>query len=1016
MTPQVELLGQTQVLCADGWRPLPMDKRGALLAVLACHGDWVSREKLAFLFWPDVEETRARHNLRHLIYRTKALSFAANLEFQQGSLCWRIETDVYNFRQAVAQQDWAAAVLLYRGEILQELHLDDSPEFMSWLELERKNLQAVWRKTVTERAAELENASRCLEAAALLKALVEDDEPDENALRLYLRNAALGGQREEALRTYERFAQKLDEELGLEPLPATQKLVQALRGGFPVTPNAGDGAERASGTSSRTSPGHIRNFPPESTSFIGRDLELTEVVNLLNQPSCRLLTLVGPGGIGKTRLAQEAAFEAAGGYADGVTFVPLAPVATATLLASAIASALVFPFYGQGEPEAQLIRYLREKEMLLLFDNLEHLLEGIPLVSSLLEACPKLKILATSRERLNLEREWLFHVGGMNLPEDHDASWLEGYDGVRLFLHRAHQLGVDIMLNGENRSVVVRICQLVGGAPLGIELAAGWVEMLSCQEIADEMEKGFDFLTSSLHDLPERHRSLRQVFEHSWGFLAEEERTTFKRLSVFRGGFTREAAEEVTGVSMRVLLSLLRKSLIKRNSGGRFDLHELVKQYAAEKLGETPEEEFETYDHHTAFYAAFLHERDHWLKGGERQQVSLQEIGEEIDNVRSAWDWAVERRNSEALEQAASCIRFFYQTRGFYKEGEEAFRLAAGTFTQESVTYGTLLLFQGLFTRWVGRYHAALDIAECSLAMLDRQQAPSGMLANANFLLGLVCSDTGELERANHQFGKALRLARKGGDKFFEARALQCLGVIAESKGAFDKAERRYRQGIAVYRQAEERYGLAMGLSDLGRLLERRGQFEAARQQYLAGLDAARAVGSRLRIAQALIHLGGLSYSQGQYQRAEAYYEECVSLVKGRSDEPYKSSAKHCLIGSGEAACALEKFRESFQYFHEGIKIALSTYDVVSITRSLVGIADLLVRLGKQGEALTLLFFSLEQLEIEKDARERAERLFTNIAAQLPEPAVALAQERGQALKYKGITGLLRELQQHIES
>jgi predicted ATPase/DNA-binding SARP family transcriptional activator/Tfp pilus assembly protein PilF len=1015
MIPQVKLLGQTQVLCADGWRPLPMDKRGALLAVLAYHGDWMSREKLAFLFWPDVEETRSRHDLRQLIYRTKALSFAANLEIQPGSLCWRIETDVCNFRQAVAQQDWTAAVVLYRGEMLQELHLGDSLEFMSWLELERENLHALWRKAVIERATELESTSRCLEAAALLKALVEGDELDENALRLYLRNAVLGGRREEALGTYERFAQRLDEELGLKPLPATQEVVEAVRSGLPIIRNASEGAERASETS-RASPWHLRNFPLESTSFIGRDLELTEIVNLLNQPSCRLLTLVGPGGIGKTRLAQEAALEVARGYADGVTFVPLAPVATATLLASAIASALSFPFYGQGEPEAQLIRYLREKEILLLLDNLEHLREGVPFISILLAGCPGLKILTTSRERLNLTCEWLFHVGGMSLPEDQGATWLGGFDAVQLFLHRARRVGIDIVLNADNRAMIVRICQLVGGAPLGIELAAGWVEMLSCQEIAEEMEKGFDFLTTSLHDAPERHRSLRQVFEHSWKLLTDKEQTSFKRLSVFRGGFTRSAAEAVTDASMRVLLSLLGKSLIKRDSSGRFDLHELVKQYAAEKLGETPEEEFETHDRHTAFYAAFLHERDHWLKGGERQQVSLQEIGEEIDNVRSAWDWAVERRNSEALEQAASCIRFFYQTRGFYQEGEEAFRLAADTFTQESVTYGTLLLFQGLFTWWVGRYHAALDIAECSLAMLDRQQAPSGMLANANFLLGLVYRDTGELERANHQFGKALRLARKGGEAFFEARALQNLGVIAESKGAFDKAERRYRQGIAVYRQAEERYGLAMGLSDLGGLLERRGQFEAARQQYLEGLDAARAVGSRLRIAQALIHLGGLSYSQGQYQQAEAYYKECVSLVKGRSDEPYRSSAKHCLIGLGEAACALEKFRESFQYFHESIKIALSTYDVVSMTRSLVGIADLLVSLGKQGEALTLLFFSLEQLEIEKDTRERAERLFTNIAAQLPEPAVALAQERGQVLKYKGITGLLSDWQQHIES
>lgn len=1013
MTPRLRLLGHARVFDGQQWFAVPYDKRFGLLAYLACAGEWVEREKLAFLFWPDVEEARARRDLRHLIYRTKALHLAANLEIQPGSLCWRIETDVQSFRQAIGQEDWAAAVALYGGELLHGLYLGDSPEFMSWLELERETLSALWRKAVIERALELESAARYLEAADLLKALVAHDELDENALRLYLRNTSLGGRREEALVIYERFTRKLKEELSLAPLPATQELAYALRSGLPVTRNATGSAERAP-PSTRASP-DLRNFPPENTTFIGRDLELTEIVNTLTQTSCRLLTLVGPGGSGKTRLAQKAATEVARDYADGVTFVPLAPVGAATLLASAIAGALSISFYGQEEPEAQLLGYLHDKEMLLVLDNLEHLLEGVPLISSLLEACPRLKLLATSRERLKLTLEWLFHVGGMSLPEAEDVAWLEGFDAVQLFLRRARRMRADLVLDEENRASIVRICRLVGGAPLGIELAAGWLELLSPQEVAEEVAKSFDFLASPLHDIPERHRSLRHVFEHSWRLLVSEEQTAFKRLSVFRGGFAREAAEAVTGVSMRVLLSLLEKSLIKRAGDGRFDLHELVKQYAAEKLDETPEEGHETRDRHTAFYAAFLQERDRWLRGGARQQAALQEIETEIDNVRSAWDWAVQRGNTEALEQAASCFRFYCQTRGHYQEGEAAFRRAADSLAQESLTYGKLLLFQALFTFWLGQYHVAQEIGERSLAMLARQAAPPGVMANANLLLGLTYRSLGELERAKHQLSQALALARQGGDPFFEARALHFLGVIAESKGALDEAEQYYRQGIAVYRQAEERYGLTKGLFNLGLLLEKLEQPEAARQHYLEGLDAARAVGSRLRIAEALILLGGLSFRQEQYQQAEAYYTECLAITKIRSDEPFRIASTQCLIGLGETAGTLKKRRESFRFFHEAIKLALGANDVVRVIRSLVGLAELLVDLGQDGKALALLVFTLEQPDIETSAREKAEHLYSGLTAQLSDPVIASEQERARALRLGEITDLLSDWQQHIE-
>jgi predicted ATPase/DNA-binding SARP family transcriptional activator/Tfp pilus assembly protein PilF len=1009
MTPRLRLLGRAKVFDGQRWLEAPHDKRLGLLAYLACAGDWVEREKLAFLFWPDIEDTRARRDLRNLIYRTRELSFAANLDTQPGSVRWHAETDVHSLQRAADQEEWAVAVALYAGELLQGLHLDDSPEFMAWLELERANLHNLWREAVLGRAAELERASQHLEAASLLKVLAAD-ELDEDALQLYLRAAFRGGRREEAVQSYRRFTAKLQAELGLEPLPATQELFQALRSGRSMSDQM---VSQAPARAPHAPPERLRNFPSESTSFIGRDLELTDVVNTLNQPNCRLLTLIGPGGIGKTRLAQRAALEVAAGYADGVTFVPLASVGAATLLASAIASALSFSFYGQ-DLEHQLLSYLRGKEMLLVLDNLEHLLEGAPLIAGLLEGCPKLKILATSRERLCLSSEWLFHVGGMSLPEDDEVAWLEGYDAVQLFLRRARRVRADFALAKENRAAVVQICGLVGGAPLGIELAAGWVTVLSCEEIAEEMEKGFDFLSSSLRDVPERQRSLRRVFEHSWRLLLGDERTAFKRLSVFRGGFTRKAAERVADVSMRALLSLVNKSLVKRSPGGRFDLHELVKQYAAEKLAEAPEEERRTRDRHCDYYVGFLREREQSLEGRE-QQRALREIEGELDNIRLAWRWAVRGRKLEALEQALQPLLFFYEIPGLYQEGEEAFRMAVNNLPvpdeaervrveDESLTLGRLLVSHGVFQWWLGRLEKAEDLFKRSLAMLTRVAAPPKVLHNTYLMLGIVFQDQGELGRAKEHLTEALDLARRGGNLFGEPRALTHLGMVAEMEGRFDQAEAYYQEGMALFRRADEPWGLSMGLANLGSLAEKLGRVEVAKKYYLESLEVARAVEGRTYMAGALLKLARLSYSQGQYEEAEAYYRENLSLVQGRDDETFLHLSKLSLIGLAETAHALKSYGASLGCFREALAIARAFKDAKSALAIVVGTADALIGLGEKEKALELVSFALEQAEIEASAKVRAERLYLSLTERLPEDVVAAVKGRGRSLRLDEIT------------
>ena len=299
------------------------------------------------------------------------------------------------------------------------------------------------------------------------------------------------------------------------------------------------------------------NLPAPATRLVGREAELAALAQLLDDPTCRLLSLVGPGGIGKTRLAIEAACDLWQRFADGVFFASLAGTSSSEFMVPAIAQAVALNFAGPADPRVQLANYLRNKQVLLLLDNLEHLLEGVDLLVEMLEETPGVKLLVTSRERLELQAEWVFEVQGLPVPAEDEVERLEKYSAVQLFLQRTRQAQVAFELSTEDRAHVARICRLVEGMPLAIELAAAWVPVLSCAEIADEIARSIDFLTTTMRDVPERQRSIRAVFDHSWHLLSEEEQQVLRPMSIFRGGFTRQAAEAVAGAGLPLLSALL---------------------------------------------------------------------------------------------------------------------------------------------------------------------------------------------------------------------------------------------------------------------------------------------------------------------------------------------------------------------------------------------------------------------------------------------------------------------------
>lgn len=399
---------------------------------------------------------------------------------------------------------------------------------------------------------------------------------------------------------------------------------------------------------------------PQTTFFVGRDTELNDIAGLMNNPLCRLLTLTGPGGIGKTRLAMEVVQRQNGAFPDGFCFIPLQPLHSHEFIVSALVESLNFPFSPNSDLFKQLLDYLCEKSLLLVIDNFEHLLEGVHLLSDILVHAPHVKILTTSRERLNLVEEWVYEVGGLTYPTDESETEIERYGAVQLFMQNARRVQHGFTLPLPHKPTVSRICRLVGGMPLGIELSSVWVHVLPCGIIADEIQSSLDILETPVLNASSRHRNMRAVFEPTWNRLMEQEREVFKKLSVFRGSFTLEAVEVVAGASRSILLALVDKSLLRVDSAGRYTLHELLRQYGEEQLSHSPHTRDQTLDSHRAYYMSFLGERERQMVFLGQQKEATTKIGEELENLRLAWQRTVAQERFVEIAAGGEGLWGFY--------------------------------------------------------------------------------------------------------------------------------------------------------------------------------------------------------------------------------------------------------------------------------------------------------------------------------------------------------------------
>ncbi len=1055
----ISLLGSFQVtLDGEPVTGFTTDKARALLAYLAVEADRPHRrDALAGLLWPDQPQRKARQNLRQALShlrqaigdRDEATPFLLvsreTVQFNTASDHWldtaaftalieacrdhrhrRLETCLPCMRRMERM------ATLYRGDFLAQFFLSDSDLFEEWALLEREWLHRQAVETLSHLAGYYERRGDYEQARHYAWRQVELEPWCEEAHRQLMRLLALDGQRSAALAQYEICRRALTEELGVEPTAETVALYERIQAAEPET---------------TFFPKNLVSLPPSPTPFVGREEELAELAELLANPDCCLLTLAGPGGIGKTRLALQVAADQIGAFAHGVYFVLLAPVSSAEHLVPTIADALGVPFDGRQNPKEQLFNYLREKEMLLVLDSLEHLLPparggdrgGAGLLAEMLKRAPDVVLLVTSRERLNLQEEWVYTVEGLTYPEGKaaDGSALslsaslginsaEGpaaYSAIDLFRQRACQTYRRFSLSETETGHVVRICQLVEGMPLGVELAAAWVAMRSCGEIAQEIEHNLDILSTSLRNVPARQRSVRATFEYSWQLLTEAERDIFARLSVFRGGFRQEAAALVAGISPFTLSALLDKSLIRRVSSDRYDMHELLRQYAAEKLETNPQKHEETQVQHARYFAAFLEQREEYLKGAKQKQTFL-EIALEIENARQAWQLAVARGNVHEVEQSLESLYHFYNVQSRFQEGIELFAQAIDQWSgdaQQARIFGKVLSRQGALYRYLGLYQQARTCLEQSLAIFERLKIQTEQvfclvnLANVArnqgkygeaerlsqeslalsrqvgdrwgasfslFLLGMVRYRAGDVVQAGTLFEESLAIGRESGNQRLILSPLNGLGDITCHRGDYAKAQVVFEECIALSRELGDQFKVAMHLNNLGTVLHVLEKYAEARPFYQESLEICRQIGDQGGQAIALSNLGEVAYALGAYTEAQEFYQEGLSIGRNIQDQ---RAIMACLNNLGGTACALEDYQGARTCFAEAMKIATETQTLTLLLKVLVNLAILFAKEGQTDRAAELLGLVCQHPASEQVIQERAERLWDEMALVPPD-------------------------------
>ena len=1019
----VNVLGELQVFIDDAAiSSFKSEKVRALLAYLAVEADHAHRrEALMGLLWPDSPEETARHNLRQALFNLRLAlgdhtakppyllisreSIQLNQEsdysldlasFNNNFSVWKRNKGEESMASSTRLLQLEEMVSLYRGEFLQHFYIADSTEFEDWIVMQRETSRQQMMEALSCLANEHQARGDFAAARRYATRQLELDPWHEEAYYQMMRALALEGQRSAALAQYENCKRILAAELGVEPSTKTRELYEQIRSGtLKVT------EKLVSQVPAAVAP----SLPMPLTPFFGREQELADLAQRLEDPDCRCITLVGPGGIGKTRLALQTANQQKHKFTDGSAFIPLTSVESISAVIPTIASAIHFAFYGPIDPKIQLLNYLRDKRMLLIVDNVEHLLVGhniqgtiAELLMEILQQTTGVKLLVTSRELINLQEEWPFEVQGLPFPSMKSGNGFDAYSAVALFVQRARRANPRLDMNTEDKASVARLCSLVEGMPLAIELAATWVRILSPVEIANEIEKSVDFLNTQMRDLPERHRSIRAVFDQSWQMLSNEEKQVLATLSIFRGGFQRQAAEKVTGATLQILSSLVIRSLIRRTATGRYDLHELIRQYAASKLAEDPQKMELAQERHSLYYLDVLEEQGVRLQS-RQQKEAVAELTVEMDNIRTAWDWSIANHEFMRLYQVSARLMHLCEVRNWFKEAEITFRKTADSLLASireaefdevhQVVLHVMLAHCGFFQFRLGKAEEAYNILSPSAAFLRVSAKPIAAVY-PHFYLGIDCWILGKFSEANENLQTSRKLAREYGEHWLEAMDSEFLGRVAMEQGNYPQARQYLSEALAMLRQLGDPSMTAHTLSYLGRTMQSLGEYREAERLLRESLELSRENAYRFATALALDGLGRVAYAEGRYGEAQPFFLESTSLFRDMGDTHRLSRT---LIHRGLNSMALGDTVGAQDDLRAALNMAYEGGFTPAVLHALTGLAALEAQQKASQETLGMVFYILQQPASTQETKNLATPLQIDLEAKLPQGEIEAAHQ-----------------------
>ncbi|MBI9050550.1 MAG: tetratricopeptide repeat protein [Anaerolineaceae bacterium] len=1029
---QINCLGDfTAILDGQQITSFETDKTRALLIYLVVESGFsFKRSHLAGLLWPDEKEERALQNLRQtLSYLRKGLgesNQSANLilsdresiqinpkaDIQVDYLAFKkfLQKGLFHYQSQIGNGLFHVRFLQYaidqfQGEFLSHFSVNKSFMFEEWVMLYREevNLQMVralnilceYHEKRTEYQLAIEKALRIVEICPW-------DEPVRNRI---MRLLGINRQWTAAKSQFLAMQRYLKEQLLVEPSQESTKLYNQIC----------LAAEGKVELISDIASAHY-HLPQNDTAFIGRQDELDRVMEMLISPEMRLVTLLGLGGIGKTRLASEIAKQMIGIFPDGVFFVSLIPEKSDEQIVQLIGESMGLVFPDQSWNQRQLFIHMHDKELLLVLDNFEHLLGKSTItefLDGLLRATRKVKVLATSREILNLSQEHVYALTGLPFPKEENISveQFSDFDSLKLFGKRIAQKQPLFKITEHSMHSMVRICRLLEGLPLGVELAAAVVFEQGQEHILKAYEDDLSALATRMVNFQQRHRSLDAAFEISWELLSDGQQTMLYALTFFSDGFEFEAARQISNANAEYLAALAAKSLLRRDQNGRYIIHEAIRQFVGKKTLEGINAE-EIREAHAIYYAGFLSKSQPDLLN-EHQMEALHRIQREFGNITLAWQWIVEHKDAHLMKICLDSLYHYFSIRSMIREGVSWFgfgleRLCKPKTTEDKLVCGMLLWRSGVL------YYAAYDdekMMDCLLSSQEilitenaleelaycRHQLSRSYLRNdeldlaqhyadlvlehftaqkniqgltmAYSQIGLIIKCLGDFMESQQYFKKALKYCRQSKD---QRNLIYILNLMADNlcyEGTYDEAAHLFQESLEISLLLEDRYSQAKLLNNLGTIYQVQQDFETAKQYYENSLDIVREIGDAVGIVYAINNLGELATSQGQFDVAIRYSEEALEIAQ-KLDDTWTLIICHNNLG--EAYCALNDFEESTHNFSQAMKLSIDSIAYSSIGRVIINWARVYQMSGSTEKAKSYLLAGVSHSATEKELQEKA--------------------------------------------